>query len=275
MLDLILKDTFGKYYIIKTSRQNTARGLLQALNFTDKNRAFSFACNLCVPHGYWRLILYSVERGNLSSIHAKSTSGRHSAEHRIAEYLYRRRVYIYELVNYSASKGSQGKRSFEQRNGDRYTFSHVSTQLLASAQQPIELDSEADIGKLLWDLSFNEKQLNELAQALNLVGAENTGGAQSRDLVIGAIMAGEIIVRHQPKPSTPPKPLELLEPTAADRPMQGPASSSATEPVAPTAAAPPGNVPDPRTQAETLEKAAEDGVPFCEECEKAKAAQAS
>ncbi len=48
MLDSILKDSFGKRYLIKTSRQSSVRGLLQPLKFTDKNRAFSFVCGLRV-----------------------------------------------------------------------------------------------------------------------------------------------------------------------------------------------------------------------------------
>jgi len=293
MLDLILKDTFSRRFLIKASRQNTAGGLLQPLKFTDKNRAFSLVCGLCVPHGYWSQTLHSIERGNLSSIHTKSTSGRDSAEHRIAQYLYHKRIYIYELVNYNLNKDNLSNRSFEQSNGDSYTFSHVSAQLLASTQQPIELQSESAIGRLLWSLSCNEKQLNELAQALDLGGAENTGGAQtggaeSRERIIAAILAGEVIVSLQPKVSTPPKPLELLLPTVADRSMQGPPSSpadSVTEPASVTGsvaagaataaaiAAVPASIPDPRTQGEILEKAAEDGAPSCEECEKARAAR--
>jgi len=275
MFDLALEDTFGKRYVIKAFQQNTHQGSLQPLTFTDKNRAYSFVCGLRVPHGYWRRTLHSITQSNLSAIHCKSTSGQHSPEHLISEYLYRGRLYIYELVNYNADKNNQSKRSFDQGNGERYSFHHVSAQLLDSTQQRVALNSEAAVSELLKDLSCDEQQLDELARSLNLGDTQGSNG-QSQALIITAIMAGDVIVRFQPKRVTPPEPMELPGLSAVDRPAQAPVANSpvATPAESISTAAAAASLPEPRSQAKTLENAAEEGDSFCETCEKAKAARA-
>ncbi|VAW73620.1 hypothetical protein MNBD_GAMMA10-1201 [hydrothermal vent metagenome] len=219
MLDISLEDTFGKRYVIKTFQQNTHQGALQPLKFSDKNRAFSFVCGLRVPHGYWQRTLGSIERGSLSSFHCKSDSGQSSPEHRISQYLYYKRIYIYELVNSRAHKDAQGSRSFEQSNGDRYTFNHVSAQLLAGPHQYVALNSETDIADLLRELPCDERQLDELARSLDLGGTPGSGNGHSRARISAGIMAGEIIVSVRPKRVIPPEPVVLQALTAADRPM--------------------------------------------------------
>lgn len=64
------------------------------------------------------------------------------------------------------------------------------------------------------------------------------------------------------------------EPAAKPAPKPAPAAKPAPEPPAQEAALP-GDLVDQDMQAEALRAAAEDGVPFCEECEKARAEQAA
>lgn len=265
MLDTTLEDTFGKHYAIRQFQQSTPHNTLEPLDFAGISQAFSFISRLRVPHGYWLRTLSSIEKASLSSIHTKSTAGRTGPEHRISEYLYQKRLFIYELVN---SSSDLSKRSIEHDNGDRYTFHHVSALLLSSTPQTHELRSESAAQALLSELPYSEKQLDELASALNLSPAQ---GGTSSETIIAALTAGEIIVSKQPKLNAPAEPEVVSGTTRADKPMQA-SPPAAASPSSSPAAAPEESPLDNKTQAATLEKAAVDGAPFCKECAKAKAA---
>ncbi|VAW59090.1 hypothetical protein MNBD_GAMMA11-2603 [hydrothermal vent metagenome] len=269
MLDSTLEDTFGNRYSIRQTRQNTWQGSLQPLRFTDVNHAFAFVNRLRPPHGYWLRTVHALEKNALSSTRPRSRTAQSCPEHQVSEYLYRERLFVYELVDDSSSGNDIQKRSFEQSNGDRYTFSHVSALLGAATLQPVDLHTKAAAEEMLGKLASDEQQLDELADELNLSSPEEVGGGSSGEKIIAAIMAGEVIVSIKPKLSSPPEPEVLLDATAADRPAD--MVSSMAETVAEGVES---SKADLKSQMGTLEKAAKEGIPFCEECEKARAAQA-
>ncbi len=297
MIEQKLEDTFGKRYIIKARRQSSEIKTSQPVTFSSEHQAYLFVRRLRAPYGYWDRTLYAVS----SSIPlVNETSVTQNSAKQVSEHLYRKRMFVYELHDYSGTDTGVQKRSIEKSNGDKYTFNHPSSLLISNTLQPIKVANQAAAEALLSNIiqdkapspvasassndsktvkSISEKKgieksdekINTLAQSLNLT-TPNKGAANdvaiSKQLIIEALVTGAVIVTEQKRLATPPKPAELLPATAADKPPT--ASSSAF--VA-------SSIPEVvskvnlKSQADTLIKAAEDAVPFCEECEKkAKAA---
>jgi hypothetical protein len=87
-----------------------------------------------------------------------------------------------------------------------------------------------------------------------------------RDELERALRRGEVIAQEPPRP---PPPTAHEEPPPELPPPPPPRARPAPEPAAPEPALPPEPV-DQDSQAQTLQAAAEQGAPFCEECAKAK-----
>jgi hypothetical protein len=87
-----------------------------------------------------------------------------------------------------------------------------------------------------------------------------------RDELTHALQRGEVIAQEPPRP---PPPTAHAEPPPELPPPPAPRARPAPEPAAPEPALPPEQV-DQDSQAKTLQAAAEQGAPFCEECAKAK-----
>lgn len=86
-----------------------------------------------------------------------------------------------------------------------------------------------------------------------------------RDELERALRRGHLIAQEPPRP---PPPVAQEEPPA-ELPPQAPRARPAPEPAAPEPDLPAESV-DQDSQARTLEAAADQGAPFCEECAKAK-----
>lgn len=90
-------------------------------------------------------------------------------------------------------------------------------------------------------------------------------GERLRDELERALQCGHVIAQEPPRP---PPPIAHEEPLP-ELPPPPPRARPAPEPAAPEPDLPPEPV-DQDSQAQTLQAAAEQGAPFCEECVKAK-----
>jgi len=269
MFDSYIEDVFGKRYILKQQSELTTQQSFKPLRFTDESQAFQFLKRLRVPVDFWQRSV-----GRISHVpFENSKSANFQTERQVSKLLYRKQLSIFELQNFGKNSGDSQKRSVEQSNGDKYTFSHVSTLLVSAPLKLIDINSKADAEKLLQDLSPDNQQLNQIAKELNLSTLDNTDSAATSKLIVEAMVANDVVVSVQKKLASPPMPTKESEVAAADKPVAlGPEAAVAV--AAPVTVDAMSNV-NQKSQAETLKKASEDGKPFCEECEKAKAEQAS
>jgi len=269
MFDSYLEDLFGKRYVLKQPFDITPQSSLNSLEFTDEGQAFQFICRLRASHNYWQRTL-----SNIPSVSAKQTFVKsHSSERQISQLLYRKQLYIYELANFSRDSSDSNKRSVEVANGDKYTFSHASTLLVAAPLDLVDLNTKADAEKLLSEINPDDKQLDEIAKELNIEKPASASTAVTKELIVEAIVANEVVVSVQRKLARPPMPDKESATVAVDKPVAlGPEAAVAVSAAVTVDAM--SNI-NQKSQAETLKSASEDGTPFCEECEKAKAEQAS
>lgn len=270
MFDSYIDDVFGKRYILKRQSDLTSQKSFKALSFSDENSAYQFLNRVRAPLDYWQKTLSKL--GNTSP--AKSRSTNLCAQHTVGSLLYRKQLFLFELDGNSQQNTSASKRSLPKSNGDTYVFSHVSSLLVAEPTEVITVHSKADAKKLINELSPSDEDLKQLTSELNISTQESQGGSATKNKLIEALVAGEIIVNVRKPLASPPERETETEVNTADKPAElGPDSGAVT--VKQAAANDPMSDINQKSQAETLEKAAEDGKPFCEECEKAKAAKAS
>jgi len=269
MFDSYLEDVFGKRYVLKQPFDIASQGSLTSLKFTSEGQAFQFICRLRTSQNYWQRTI-----SNIPSISAKQTNTKSNySERQISQLLYRKQLFVYELANFSKDSADSYKRSVETGNGDKYTFSHASTLLVAAPLDLVDLNTKADAEKLLQDISPNDEQLEQIASELNIQKSASASSAVTKGLIVEAIVANEVVVSVQKKLASPPMPTEESTAAAVDKPVS--LSPEATVTITAAAAVDPMSNINQKSQADTLKNASEDGKPFCEECEKAKAEQAS
>lgn len=266
MFDSYLEDVFGKRYVLKQSSEITAKATLPSLRFTNQTHAFQFVQGLRVSQNYWQRAI-----SRIPSISARLTcSNPYHSEQQISQLLHRKQLFIYELADFDRDSSNSSKRSVETANGDKYTFSHASTLLVAAPLDLIELNTKADVEKFLADISPNDKQLDQIASELKIEKPVSGGSAKTKELIAEALVASEVVVSVQKKLASPPMPTNESATLVVDKPVS--LAPEATIAVAAAIVEDPMSNINQKSQADTLSKASEDGTPFCEECEKAKAA---
>ncbi len=269
MFDSYIEDVFGKRYVLKQPFELSTQKSFKSLSFENEYQALQFLKRLRVPLNFWQRSLSKVSY--LPSENVKSIS--QHAERQVSKLLYRNQISIYELENYSRDNTNSEKRTVEKSNGDQYTFSHVSTLLVAAPLDLININSKADAEKLLQDIDPDKEQLNQIAKEFKLTNIDGADSDTTSKLIVEAMVTQDVVVSVQKKLSIPPKPTIESDVTAADKPVSlAPESTLAV--IAATATDIMSNI-NQKSQADTLKKASEDGQPFCEECENAKAASAS
>lgn len=267
MLNTYLHDKFGKRYILKKQSELVSNAAFQPMLFNNESQALQFVRQLKVPTGYWSKITAGISAAPITTIQNTQLKD----ERQICKLLCKKQVSIYELVGFSNTGSSSHKRSFEKSNGDKVTFSHASTLLVASNQGVVDVNSPADAEKAIADLPADKKELLALATSLNIQVSSVNSSEEIKQSISAALISKEVVVTIQPKLSIPPKPTQASEVIAADKPV---ALAPETEAAAITIVAAidaMSNI-NQKSQAETLKSAAEEGKPFCEECEAAKQA---
>jgi hypothetical protein len=264
MFDSYLEDVFGKRYVLKQQFEITPQKSFQSLSFTDEHQALQFIRRLRAPHNFWQKSLHKTSR--ITFKHVKPVQLH--AERQVSQLLYRKQLFIYELPNLSQNNSGSEKRSVEKNNGDKYTFSHSSSLLVAAPLDLVDINTKADAEKLIHEINPNKEQLEQIASELDIPKSASGDTAETTKLVVAAMVSKEVVVSVQKKLSIPPKPEKESEVVASDKPVAlGPEAAVAVTAV--VAVDPMSNI-NQKSQADTLKKASDEGKPFCEECEKAK-----
>ncbi len=265
MLNTYLQDKFGKRYILKTQSELVSKASFQAIPFKNESQAFQFIRQLRVPTNYWSRVTARISTAPISTIQVTQ----HQAERQVCKLLCRKQVSIYELVGFSSKGTGSQKRSFEKPNGDKVTFSHASTLLVASNIDVVDINTPAEAEKTIADLPSDKDELLALATSLQIQASATNSPEEIKSSIASSLVSKEVVVTVQPKLSIPPKPTQITDVIAADKPVE--LAPEAEPAIAASIVAIDGlsNI-NQKSQAETLKKASEEGKPFCEECEAAK-----
>jgi len=267
MLETYIEDIFGKRYILKRQSDLNSQQSLKSLEFSDELNANRFLSKLRTPQDYWQKTISKLGR----TASGNTQTSTHQAERLASQLLFKKQLFIFELKRSAGSSTSVSKRSLSKSNGDTYVFSHVSSMLVSLPREVLTLHNKEEAEKILNELNPDEKQLKQLAKELDIKTLESSGREATTEKLVGALVAGEIIINvRKPLASPPPRETDTSV-SAADKPAElGP--DAGTIAVKETATIDPVSNINQKSQADTLAKASEEGTPFCEECEKGNAA---
>ena len=267
----VFKSRTGLHYTLRLTHKGfgSLPNAIKAESFPDKNAALQFINNLQVPLFFWQNL--AQENSFFSYTNWKNTNPWAGIEHYIAEALTQGSVQAYKTASVSELNESLQLRSFKDTLGKRFELQPAVSLLVNSTADVQSVNNKASAEKILQDLNITAYSAASISKSLNLP----EGNGNSIEALQAALVNGDVVITQQAealKPSTgqdlietvfeaaksPSAPPPADAPPAADSSEASPAKEKESEPVR-----------DDKSSAAVLEQAAEDGTPFCEECEKA------
>lgn len=261
-----LQSNLGKRYKIYTDGVGLrGRGAVvnhvKPIVFSDHIYAKQFIRSLKAPPSLWR---------SLASSQVTPSHGDHDAdiEHVVSQLFISGKVKLYEVP--SGVKGTAPKSQKDATLRGKLTYEFTSAaSLLVDDTKPVKgFSSLKEASKFVDDLGAEEAELKGMLGELGFAPATRAPYSELVEKLANVIYRGQVVALvNTPKAARTSAPVEISSP-APQSPSLGPTTSSPKpgEPIKEEANA-------EAEQAKALEQAAEEGAPFCEECEKARQEQ--
>jgi len=202
----LVKDHFGQFYKIQTSKDKTVSTALQAELFRSNAQAKTFINNLTAPVSFWSKIYHS------ESLFVEAILNDNHLKSEIAELLHKGRVKAYKIDIPTPSNHPPEKRTVQDSSKNNHTFTPASTLLISSPKEVKSFANKADAEKYLSEISADDKQLKTIASELNLP-ADDLGAGNISDVISTALASGELVVVVD-RYSAPPKAEETAQDSA-------------------------------------------------------------
>jgi len=193
----LVKDFFGQYYKIQTSRDKPAPDALQQERFHSSEQARRFIKNLTAPLSFWAKIYHA------ESLVSESIQNNQQLLSGIAELLSRGKIKAFKIDIPSLTEHPPEKRTLTDASKNRHTFTAASSLLISSPKEVKSFADKAEAEKYLSELSADEAQLKEMAQELDLPVAD-LGVSAISGLLADALVSGSVVVIVD-RYSAPPK----------------------------------------------------------------------
>jgi len=250
----LVKNNVGQHYIISLRNFSSQTKSIKAEKFNNVNASLQFLHTLRVPHGIWQSIavantFFSYQSWKIHHPHS-------TIEHYIAESLVQGWVQVYASSNLYSIKPSASKASFSDEFGTGFQLQPAAALLLNNKADTKILNSESDAKALIKKFDADDSALAEILSDNNI--AINKSPSET---MVAALMSGELVVTIHPSATKPSVTTEYVEEVVNNaQPEPAPqAKETSTQQ----------SQRDDDASAAVLQQAAEDGTPFCEECEKA------
>jgi len=193
----LVKDHFGQYYKIQTSKDKPAPGALQAEVFSSNAQAAQFINNLKAPVSFWSKIY------NSEMLILKSVSDEKKLKADVAELFSRGKIKAFKIDMPKPSEHPPEKRSLKDSHKNTHTFTPVSSLLITKPKEIKKFSNTAEAEKYLSEISADKDQLKNIAQELDL----HHGGSDSDVLssVTESLATGLVVIvvdRYSAPPST-------------------------------------------------------------------------
>ncbi|PKG38786.1 hypothetical protein [Psychromonas sp. Urea-02u-13] len=255
----VVKDRAGQFYIICLRNQGRHNLAIQPETFYNTQASYQFVTSLQAPLGLWQNIASSNSFFSLQRW--QNTNPSLSIEHYVAEVLVQGFVEVYKTADVQLLQQQSNQTRVKDSFGRGYQLQPAASLLLGNGNDIKQIRSKTEAELFIQKLSLDDDAISQLLKANNV----NSPKPPSEALV-SALIDGELVVSVLPPVRKPVSKTEFVEQAMT---LNEPA------PVAPSnhdKAAPVSNDRSDNGDAEALMKAAEDGTPFCEECENAKSA---
>jgi len=194
----LVKDHFGQYYKIQTSKDKPAPGALESELFRSNSQAKSFIDNLKAPVSFWSKIYHS------ESLIAETVLNDNHLKTQVAELFHKGKIKAFKIDVPSLSEHPPEKRTVQDGSKNNHTFTTASTLLISSPKEVKQFTNKADAEKYLSEISADEEQLKSIASELDL-SADDISSVNLTDVVATALASGALIVivdRYSAPPSS-------------------------------------------------------------------------
>ena len=263
----VFKSRAGLHYTLRLTNKgfSSLPNAIKAESFTDKNTALQFVTNLQVPLFFWE----NLAQSNTFFSYRNWTNANPWAgiEHYIAQALTQGSVQAYKTASISQLNESRQLRSFKDTQGKRFELQPAASLLVNATADVKPVHNKVSAEKVLQDLNITAESAESINKSFNLPANSGT----SVEALKTALIIGDIVLTQLPEALKPESTGDFVEAVIE----QAKAASAPPPPAAPAEESPAKEkesepVRDDKSSAAVLEQAAEDGTPFCEECEKAK-----
>jgi len=185
----LVKDHFGQYYKIQTSKDKPAPLSLEAEIFRSNAQAAQFINNLVAPVSFWSKIV------NSESLIFKSISNEKQLKEAVAELFSRGKIKAFRVDIPSLSQHAPEKRTVKDSNKNTHTFVPASSLLITNPSEVKKFTDTTEATKYLKELSPNRVELQNLTKELDLpVTSADDEFAELLDLVAKGLAGGSIVV---------------------------------------------------------------------------------
>ena len=260
----VFKSRSGLHYTLRLTHKGVSSlpSAIKAEIFTDQNTALQFIANLQVPLFFWENLAQA--NSFFSYANWKNTNPWAGIESYIAQALTQGSVQAYKTASISELHESRELRSFKDSHGKSFELQPAASLLVNTTAEIKPVHDKVSAEKILQDLDITAHSAASINTSLNL--PINNGN--SIEALKAALVKGDVVLTQLPEALKPSTGQDLIETVfeAAKSPTAPPPAVAPTE-ASPTEEKEP--VRDDTSSAAVLEQAAEDGTPFCEECENA------
>lgn len=279
----VVKDLVGQHYIICLRHFSMQNKALIPEKFINAFASFQFIQQLQVPLGFWESI---ASTDSFFGLQNWQNSHPHSnIEHYAAEALVNRMVQVYKTDISLVSNQQRKNDSVKDEFGRTYQFQSAANLLLLNSVDKKSIQNKTQAQAFINQLNLSTEEMTEFNQSYNLA---STG--EPAETLQAALISGDVVVTIQPEMRKSQKATEYIEvannvaesaPTPiSDTELTASESSPTSEPATAEESTSPNqnqeqsstetNTPlrDDKSSADVLKSSAEEGTPFCEECEK-------
>ena len=260
----VLKSRTGLHYSLRLANKgNNFLNAVKAETFIDQNAALHFVNNLQVPLFFWENI--AQDNSFLNYHNWNQANPWISIESYIAQALMQGSVQAFKSEPLSKLNQSRELRSFKDSQGKSFELQPAASLLVNATAEIKPVNDNQSAAQILQSLDLSAESAQSLNKTLNLPITNGT----STEILIAALVKGDVVVTQQAEALKPSTGQDFVETV-----FEAPKSAAAPPPAKQSPAASPAkekeSVLDEKATADVMTQAAEDGTPFCEECEKAK-----
>ncbi|VUD41559.1 hypothetical protein TDB9533_00514 [Thalassocella blandensis] len=255
----VLKDVFGRTYLLVSSQGDLKNKKLKPMIFHEAMSAKRFLKGMEASHGYWRRLLLSL---SVSNPNVKSEN---EFVDFVSTLLVRGRVKVYKSFVPSLEKTPRASRSIETGYGKQLVFLSAGESLLTKSKVAKSFVSGKETLEFLQSLNLTESNLTAITAAISNKKSVASSSQEKRKVIAEALLAEELVLQERVKRGPAPKLSEVQDSTQdipGNRPIDAPPPVDEAPKQKDTA-----KQSRDAEQAEALIKAAEAGEAFCEDCQ--------
>lgn len=194
----LLRDHYGQFYKIHTSREMPVPDALESQQFHSALQAYRFINGLVTTSNYWKSLYFS------ESITQDQIKNEIDLKNKVAKLLFEGRVKVFKVVQ-PLSGNHSSKRTLTNSSKDLHIFTSATNLLLNTPDNIMHFSNKDDAEKIILALSPDSNKLKDIVAELGLIEPPYSDNINElTDTLTNSLVSGEVVIVVK-KYSTPPK----------------------------------------------------------------------